>query len=264
MRWFLPIAAAIVASLPPGAARAEPQIIALLATDDAVPLACANGECAAEFTAFCMEPGRKSPYHLTAYRPIAGAADVRAAIVTTAGSVAVPAGDLSFASVRGFAAIRVSLPEAMVASAGGTGIAVTVGRGVALRPLPDPAFHRPHEAEEIARAIGPHRERGERIVDNGGVERAAAGLANRLINALPETARVEAARAAALFDDVVTAEDGRRAGAPALTWARRGFERCLANLDEDRNDTLRGCLARFHDERMWTLTHRYWAGLPGS
>ena len=53
---------AVLAFLPFGYVSAEPQILGLVATNSAKQLNCVGGECFAEFTAFCMEPDRASPW----------------------------------------------------------------------------------------------------------------------------------------------------------------------------------------------------------
>lgn len=266
MRLLSLMTAAVFVFAPWAGARAEPQVLALLATGEATPLRCAGGECFAEFTAFCTEPERKSPYHLTGYRLIEGADDVEIVAATAAGApVAIPAArHLRFTSIRGFAAVRVSIDESVLHEMGAARAGLRVGRRVALAPVPSPAYNRPHEPGEIALAAGPRRARGEAIVDEGGVPRQIAALANRLINALPEKGKVGEARRRDLWNTTVSATDAGRYSRGAVAAAKDGYETCLDSLAENDEYTLRGCLGRLHDTHIWTLTQRYWSRLPGS
>ena len=266
MRLFSLITAAVFAIVPWTEARAEPQVLALLATGEATPLTCTGGECFAEFTAFCMEPKRKSPYHLTDYQLIEGADDIEVVAETAAGASLAPpsARRLRFTSIRGFAAVRISIDESVIRESGAARVSLRVGRRVALAPVPSPKYRQPHEAGEIALAAGPRRARGEKIVDEGGLPRQIAALANRLINALPERGSVTETRRQGLWRDTVKAEDVGRFGHAAVAAAKRGFDDCLTSVAEYEEDTLHGCLGRFHDKHIWRLTKQYWASLPGS
>ena len=266
MRLLSLMTAAIVLIVPWTGARAEPQVLALLATSDATPLTCAGGECFAEFTAFCTEPIRKSPYHLTDYQLIEGADDVEVVAETATGApVASPAArHLRFTSIRGFAAVRVSIDESVLQELGAARAGLRVGPRVALAPVPSPKYNRPHEAGEIALAAGPRRARGEMIVDNGGEPRQIAALANRLINALPENGKVTLARRQGLWNATVAATDAGRYSRRAVAAAKEGFESCLDSIAINGEYTLRRCLGRLHDNHIWTLTQRYWASVPGS
>ena len=225
MRLLSLMTAAIVLIVPWTGARAEPQVLALLATSDATPLTCAGGECFAEFTAFCTEPKRKSPYHLTDYQLIEGADDVEVVAETATGApVASPAArHLRFTSIRGFAAVRVSIDESVLQELGAARAGLRVGppRGP-WAPVPSPKYNRPHEAGEIALAAGPRRARGEMIVDNGGEPRQIAALANRLINALPENGKVTLARRQGLWNATVAATDAGRYSRRAVCRRERG------------------------------------------
>ena len=266
MRLFSLMTAAAFLIVPWTGARAEPQVLALLATGEATPLTCAGGECFAEFTAFCMEPKRKSPYHLTDYRLIEGADDIDL-VAETAGGVPVAAPlarHLRFTSDRGFAAVRVSIDESVVREHGAARVSLRVGRRVALAPIPTPKYHRPHEPGEIALAAGPRRARGEMIVDRGGVPREIAAIANRLINALPEKGKVGAAQRQGFWRAAVTAIKAGRYSPRAVAAAKDGYQSCLDSMANNKEYTLRRCLGRFHDQHIWTLTQRYWSSLPGS
>jgi hypothetical protein len=49
---------------------AAPQILAVLATGEPVPLTCVKGVCEAEFSAMCLQWARAMPEPGTAYAPV--------------------------------------------------------------------------------------------------------------------------------------------------------------------------------------------------
>lgn len=251
-------ATAILAVAPLMAAKAEPQILALITTDGAKPLTCAQGECYAEFTSFCMEPGRQSPAHVTAYVPATGADLTLVATTGDGREIRMPVPtQASFVSQRGFAAVRIGVPEAAIAELGAIKVAIAVGPKVALLPVPMAKYKRPHKPAQIAAALGPNRVVGERLVDNGGRTADSARVLSYLINALPEQGRVDPATHRSLWQETMPdvppglIETGQR-------YAKRSYQHCLANLASDQRFSLRQCLQRAHDVGLWSLTSKYW------
>jgi len=243
--------------LPAGPAGAEPQILALLSTDGAVPLVCQGDECRAELSAFCMEPGRAGPPHDSPYALAAGQLTLIARRVdgTVARLDAAP--HARFSSQRGYAAVRVSVPAELLVSKGAESLALEVGQRVALLPVPLPRHHRPHQSEQIAATLGPNRVLGDELVDRGGDKADGARLLSYVINALPEK-------------DMATPEQRRQAWQTALQQAperirRQGreiaeatIEGCGAAVAKSSLITFRHCLQRGHDRSLWFLNHRYW------
>jgi hypothetical protein len=238
-------------------AAAEPQILALLRSDGAVPLACAGGECRVDLSAFCMEPGRAGPPHESPYTLASGSLT----LIATAADGAITRRDVSaearFLSQRGYAAVRVSLPSSLAAELGAERLALEVGPRVALAPVPLKRHHRPHEPEEIAAALGANRVLGESLVDDGGEKADAARLLAHVINALPERGEAAAAiRRQAWRQALATAPE--RIGRAGRELASEGFERCEAKLGETPTMSFRHCLERSHDRTLWLLNHAYW------
>lgn len=254
----------LLAAAPLAGASAEPQILGLLAQSEPVTLNCSGGECFAEFSAFCMEPDRASPGHLTDYRPFEEA-DLTLLASTPDGERRLSVADIAtFTSVRGYAAVRVSVPEAALEAMGASSVALKVGRLVALMPSADPSYHNPHEPQEIALAKGTRRVVGERIVDRGGDTSAAAHVLTRLINGLPERRRVSTSRRQGLWRQVIEVAGIPEALEPGLSMARRDFGDCLAQDPEETGFSLRRCLERRHDFQIWRLNSKYWASVGGS
>ncbi len=257
---------ALLLTVPLPAALAAPQILALITTNGATPLTCADGVCAAEFSAFCMEPDRAGPGHKSPYRLAGTPANGDLTLVartSTGADLRLPVGgEARFESLRGYAAVRISLPERLLAELDATALAIEVGRRVALLPVALARHHRPHTPAQIARALGSNRAIGANIVDNGGDGADAARLLNRLINALPAGDRVDAATRRSLWSrSAATA-------APALLEsggdrARRAYGACLAEVSSDGRFSLRRCLEHAHDHAMWVLNRRYWLAVGG-
>lgn len=264
IRWLIAVPALLTLSWTQ--AIAEPQVLGLLATNDAKALNCVDGECSAEFTSFCMEPDRASPTHMTAYDLIPQANDVELLAISADGdAIRLPAdAHLRFTSKRGFAAVRISANEELLRTHGASRMLVRIGTGVALAPSPRDYYKRPHEAAEIARAAGQNREIGSQIVDNGGARRATADLVSKLLNALPEVGTVTDSERASLWRRAISAEDVDSSHRIAVSIARRGYSNCLASVAKYATDSMRGCLGRLHDKQIWALNRKYWRSVPGS
>jgi hypothetical protein len=238
----------------PFAAKAEPQILALVATGAPTPLICEAGECAIETSAFCMEPARLGPDHATTYLAPADA-DIRLVARFADGRERrVAAGPLAtFVSQRGYAAVRVSVPESLKAELGAESLSLEVGEQAALLPKPLPRYKKPHRPEEIAAALGVNRELGAGIVDRAADGARAMSVA---VNALPRERRESAEErrdAAAALDEAPEARVGT--GRPA---AQRALGVCLLETARDSRFSLRECLQHAHDRAMWELNRRYW------
>jgi len=237
-------------------AAAEPQILALLRSDGAVPLACAGDECRVDLSTFCMEPGRAGPPHESLYTLASGSLT----LVATAADGTVKRRDVSaearFLSQRGYAAVRVSLPSGLAAELGAERLALEVGPRVALLPVPRKRHHRPHQPEEIAAALGPNRIVGESLVDYGGEKADAARLLAYVINALPAQGEAAAVRRQAWQQALATAPE--RIAREGRELAAASVERCEAKLGESPTISFRHCLERSHDRTLWLLNHAYW------
>jgi len=130
-------------------AGAAPQILGLLATGGPVDLICEDGQCAAEFTSFCLQLERRGPGYLASYR-IATPGRVTLTVASSEGAVvSMPAdGRVAVEAVRGYTVVRLSVPGARVAALGGGLASVTVGEGVSLVPIAEPGDPDPLTATE--------------------------------------------------------------------------------------------------------------------
>ena len=234
----------------------EPQILALISTGGAQPLTCDGDECVAEFSAFCMEPGRPGPNHNAPYRMAKNSALELIARSADGTERRLPLKTARFVSQRGYSAVRISLPRSLLDDLGADSLAIQVGAGVVLLPEELPSYDQLHRQSQITAALGPNRIIGEQLVDRGGERADGARLLSYLINALPATGGVEAARRQALWSATRAAPAEVRQAGRAI--ARRGFERCLKERASGDDFTMRQCLQHRHDRNMWLLNQIYW------
>jgi hypothetical protein len=242
-------AAAALAAAP---ALAAPQPLALVATLGPVELDCDGRDCAAEFSAFCLQSERGSPDRGHAYRALG---EVRVVALDAEGrEAAVPLELLEARALRTHVAVRLSIPEAALRARGLTGPRVTVGEDAALAPAQAADDPRPLGSEELATAAGPLRRVGARIVDLDDERMPAVRILNRLLNALPpqqaEGREGLWARVAAPAAEGVPPEGVKR--------ARAIFELCQLAVQTGVDPTLRRCLEARHDGLLGGLNGAYW------
>lgn len=254
---FLSALALAAGLLPTAQAEAEPQILAMLSTDGAVPLACEGAQCRAELSAFCMEPGRAGPPHESPYTLAAGELTLIARRADGSVERFDAAPHVRFLSQRGFAAVQVSVSADILSARGAEALAIEVGQRAALLPVPLARHHRPHEPEQIAAALGPNRVIGDQLVDRGGEKADAARLLTYVINALPENGEVaQQQRQQAWQAGLAVAPERIRQQGQDI--AGTVFEQCTAAVAKSDLISFRHCLQRGHDHTLWFLNHRYW------
>ena len=237
----------------PSDARAAYQIMGLVASAGAVPLTCSRGECAAEFSSFCLQPDRASPPRGAQYYAIGGAG-ITVIGTTVAGRTLTiaRADDLRITAQRGHNAVRISISAATLSALGLKSIAIDVGEGVSLVPKAIAGDPKPQTDVDIALATGPLRVLGSRIVDRGGDRVDAARQTARLINALPRDGRASEATRKGIWQtvDLSPAEPGH-----ALV--ESGFDLCY-DVTRSGLMSLRQCLGSLHDRLISKLNVEYW------
>ncbi len=259
-RLFAVITALAVAA-PLATASAAPQPLGLVATNGPVPLTCFAGQCAAEFTSFCLQRERSIPLPGTAFRAV-GDDFTLIAIAADGKSVRLPAAaHLTIINQRGFTSIRLAISERALEALGAVRAAVEVGAGVTLIPVAVAGDPDPLSDLEIAVATGPLRELGGRIVDNAGAEAEAARLIGRLINGLPEIGRVGLEVGDPLWREQLSRSD---VGPEAVALATQAYGTCRRRAEAGLYYNLRRCLEQQHDEQMLHLNRRYWQSILGS
>ncbi|MCH7931148.1 MAG: hypothetical protein IH906_02920 [Proteobacteria bacterium] len=258
---LLVVLAAAAIALPLGGARAAPQALGLVATNGPVPLRCFAGECAAEFSAFCLQQARDLPAPGTAYRAVGDALSL-IVIAADGKSRRLPGAEqLTFVTERSFTAVRIALPKRALEAFGAVRAAVEVGARITLVPVAVAGDPNPQSDLEIATATGPLRATGERLVDNSGAAADAMRITERAINALPERGRVGAEAGEQLWRETV-ANSGIEGEAVAR--ANEAYGSCRQKVDVGFNYSLRNCLKNKHDQLILELNVRYWRATVGS
>jgi hypothetical protein len=251
----------LVLALPAAQALAASQVLALFASNGATPLTCEGGECSAELSVFCLQEDRWAPRPGTGYQFAEGQDLVLVATAADGTVRRLPAADrIALEAERGYWSVKVSLPESALAGLGAVQVAVEVGAGMSLVPVPLAGDFRPQSEQDVALATGPHRALGARIVEQSGPLVETIGFTGRLINLLPdrrELSEVDADRAWAR-----ASRGGGGISEAGLGGARQAFEQCR----KDDGRFLRRCLENRHDLMISALTRRYWdaAKEPGS
>jgi len=238
-----------------GPALAAPQIMGLVATNEPVPMQCADGTCTALLSAFCLQEKRLPPAFETAYAP-AAAGGVTLVVTSADGAVRRldASGLVEFRSRYGFTAIRADV--ALDGLGAPVSLSLEVAPRVAMLPEPVAGDPDPLTAEEIALAAGPWRIAAEAVMEGGSERARSAQLTARLINALPPDGDIAASARPGLWDRV--------AGAEAPPLARRTFEACARSVDQSVGYPLRLCLEERHEKQQIENTREFWESLGGS
>ncbi len=238
------------------------QLLALIASNETVSLDCRGGDCAAEFSVFCLQPTRASPPTGVRYHPIGGDGITIVGARADGRTVEIPANDqLEIIALRTHNAVRISLPVEMLGALGVTMVALRVGANVSLVPDPIVGDPYPQTDWDIAAATGPLRELGTRLVDNGGDAAIAARMTNDLLNRLPDRGRTTPAVRDTLWNDAAQGWTQRTVTDGARERARVGYEWCRDKVAYGSFFNMRQCLGSKHDQLIGELNNAYWDAL---
>ncbi len=242
-----------------GAARADPQILGLVATAGKIELGCRNGECGAEFTTFCLEFDRFSPARGTTYRPAEGS-EIRLVGTTEDGhEVSLDAARyLRFVTARGHLALRISIDRRDMEALGLQRVAAVVGENVSLLPAPGSRSAEATDDQDLDLVSGTLRRLGGRIVDGDGERMIAARITNRLINSLPVDEAIGADAVNALWRQAVSGAGEKNVAGGAVVMARGAFDLCNFLTTRGGYGSLRQCLQSKHDGFVGFLNSEYW------
>lgn len=172
-----------------GPATAAPQILGLVATPEAVPLTCENGQCDAQFSAFWMQIDRRIPSRGRPYTPGPGT-ELTLSFDTPGGKrrAITISHAVTIKAERGFHSVRIAVPETMVKSLGGSAPAITIAKAAAAVPVFIGEELKPLNAAEIARVTGEQRHLVDARLPPDSASAIAIATLNRLINAMPADA----------------------------------------------------------------------------
>lgn len=244
-----------------GGAHAAPQIVAVLPTSGEVDLACAGGDCSAEFSAICLQQNRVPPNRNMPY--VIHGPD-RAAITVTGhrkdgGTVTLDPGLLNIASLRGHSAFRISVPMAFPKSHGLARLTLRIERLAMLVPVSQPGDTKPQTADDVALAFRQIKTTGSYWTKMNPDNLAMARLTNRIINRLPSKGSVSAEVGEALWERASAPE--KELTRDSLEWNRSHFDYCRKNALVPGGFSMRRCLGISHDWFMKDLNVNYWKSL---
>jgi hypothetical protein len=245
-------------------AAAAPQVLGVMASNGPVPFACAGGECRAEVTAFCLQEARAVPPEGTAYQAI-GTTPMKLVLSRADGSAVVldAAGHARLSSRRGFTAMSIAVPHALLTRHGAISATVEIGPNVTVAPVAIAGDPAPQSEDELALAAGPIRQIAAERLEQGAAADAAR-LTQRLINALPRQDEETAEIRDGLWDAAI-GSTGIAAEPKGMAMARRSFEGCRAALATGYMKNMRHCLELQHGEMMIERNHAFWREIePGS
>lgn len=257
-------AVAIVGFVRPGVA--APQILGLVAYNDAVEMKCGWGQCSAELITMCLQKHRDNPLPNTPYS-FHGEGHATLIVTDAAGNQKrMPAGDhVRITTARSFTAVRVEMTERKLRELGGVEVALTVEPGMSLIPVPKAGDPNPITEDEIAYTTAYLRKEADRWLAGSEPKTVAARIVNRMINLTPRAGRVKEAKWQSIWDRSVRDEAGQaRAGGRAE--AEDIFGACKYMVgDLGRYFSMRRCLETKHDSLMLDMNTTYWqATKPGS
>jgi hypothetical protein len=253
-----------LAALPMTGAGAAPQALGLLATGETpVELKCIDGVCSAEFSAFCLQQDRTVPKNGTAYRQTEGS-KLRLVFTGPDGAHrAVPASGLTIRSVRGFAAVVVSVPEAVMKAAGAERIALSVAEPAVLAPHPIANDRAPQTPGDLVAAAEQLRRVGTAPIDDGSAFSHAFRGMMAMINTLPDEPEALGSEGGDTARQVLKR---RTMPVEARVFTSEQLDYCEVQAAGALVvGGLRACLQRQHDSLVGSLNRNYWkATKPGS
>lgn len=250
--------------MPSHVSLAAPQILAVLASEDGVSLACASGICEADLSTFCLQRARPAPGVAAEYVPAAPNQFILVVTDSFGSERRLPASHhLTFSERRGFTAVSAHMPERRLAELGVVQARIEIGANASLVPVAVDGDTFPQSPEEIRQATGPSRALGTRVVDSSPGGNAARVLGT-MVNALPRDGREGGTRYEALWAKAVAAEGNIAANNAGRGLARQAYDQCIRSIKYRATYRLRGCLAIHHDKLMRDLSVRYWKAGAGS
>lgn len=257
MRRLLP-AVTLAFAFASGHVMAAPQILGLVATADTpTELKCVNGTCSAEFSAICLQQGRDAPKNDTPYEVVDNSALALVVTDKDGKTRQLPATGLVINSARSYAAVIIRIPESTVRALGGARIALSVGQGAALTPIPKAGDPAPQTQKDIAAAIATFRSVGQAtLADGTPLAQGYRGMM-AMINALPrDDAPLSGMRESRLARQTLR---GVRMSSEARAFTEERLEFC-ENLTSGAwySGGLRPCLQQQHDAFITNKNHDYW------
>lgn len=242
-------------------AMAAPQVLALLPSDSEIVLRCDGADCAAEVSTICLQPERATPVPGQAYTALTDDHITLTAHAQDGTPRALSLdGALSINVTRGYYAVRLSVPRALLREQELQTVSVRIAEITAIVPAPMAGDAWPQSDADVALASGPLRTLAARIVRTNEARRDAARITAAAVNVLPPVHRVDKAEWQRAWS-VALGEAAGDAGAGARALAQSGFEECRQTMANGWYFRIRDCLGRTHDGLVGAVNDAYWEEL---
>lgn len=254
-------ALACAISLLPEPASAAPQVLAMMASDEPVPLICTDRECYGLVSTFCLQRDRDVPTYGQPYQATSPEG-LTLSFIGDAGAVkqvTAAAAGLRFHGYSGYSMVRVSLPRAEMDRLGATAVALQIGPGISLVPVAAAGDRNPQTADEIALATGPLRIAASRYLDRPSVSADSARLFAALINGLPESRTIHDDHNSGLWERTIGAGLRQQTDPEALRRTERSYQNCV----KYEEGSLRLCLLSHHRHVMTQENKVFWEDTGG-
>jgi hypothetical protein len=264
-RYSILAGALLITGLASGTARADPQILGVVASLEPQPMTCDASGCSIELTAFCLEQERHNPLLDQVYVPVESA-DIRLMGMRADGStVTLPAAPyLQFTTQRGFTSIDASIDPATLGELDLVAASIFIGEHVSLLPIANEKDTDPHAAEEIALATGPNRLTAQQFYDDHGANADALRLTNAMINALPMGYRHQDSDGRVWNAPQVVSLEAKVDPAGVAEAAQMHSD-CQIKVDVTHHvDSMRACLEGSHDRLSLRQNIDLWNAIGGS
>ena len=248
----------------PFKAEAAPQILGLVASLKPIPLMCENGVCAADVPSICLQKHRTVPDAGTVYR-LAEGAPLTLTVTSKDGGVQTlaVADNISIKSLRGFMAVSISLPEAIVQRLGGGQAALSIGPMASAVPVPVDGDPTPLSETEISQFTGPLRELAELSLNHNRINLNATRFFTQMLNRLPDSDAAGPEEAKKVWRKVVGSEKSK-ASANAKAITSGALQYCGYMFKHGAVASFRACFGNQRDRLSTDITQKVWKALkPG-
>jgi hypothetical protein len=243
-------------------AQAAPQILAVLATDAAIPFTCKDGLCSAELSTYCLQRERPEPKAGTIYHP-AAAKHFTLNVKTASGRLRnIPAAEhVTFMEARGFTTITAVIEKRQLKRLGSLDASISISKNASMLPAPEAGDPNPLSEQEIAYATDALRQFGQGMVDDK-PGATAARLLTRVLNRMPDHGPEMPGISEKLWREAIGRLQTEGTG---FEQAREVYNDCFAGPEEGAYGVgVRRCLEFRHDDLIRKLNIDYWNALPNS
>lgn len=245
-------------------AQAAPQLLGVVASDAPLSLQCSGGTCRTELSTYCMQSERDTPerdyiymvHDMSAFRIISKNADGK--------TVELPLQAAKVKSVRGYTAAKIEFSTYDLAQNGLSPIALKIGKGGILVPMPVAGDDNPIRENEVAEAEASLLPIADKVFKQHGVEYEAIRIVNRLLNETPEHGRMAKADRENLWQNTF-GETPRESVGGGMHRAADVLGYCQYRTGQGRFFSVRRCLEQRLDGMLMNINTDYWRAVkPGS